>query len=203
MSKAEKTRQYIIEKTAPIFNMKGYAGTSLTDLTEATGLTKGSIYGNFTNKEEVATEVYIYNISILHEKLKAGIEAETTAEGKLHAFISFYRNGWKRLNEKGGCPILNCSVEADDNLPFLKKTVQDSVKKWANTLSRIMENGKKNGEIKDIDSTQYAYTICALIEGGVMLAKISDGPKHLYTALDRAQLIINQEILVMSRLHST
>ena len=99
MSKAEKTRQYIIEKTAPIFNRKGYAGTSLTDLTEATGLTKGSIYGNFTNKEEVATEVYIYNISVLYDRLKAGIEAETTAEGKLHAFLSFYRNGWKRLNE--------------------------------------------------------------------------------------------------------
>jgi AcrR family transcriptional regulator len=33
---------------------KGYAGTSMYDLTEATGLTKGSIYGNFENKDDVA-----------------------------------------------------------------------------------------------------------------------------------------------------
>lgn len=45
--KSERTRQFIIEKVAPIFNRKGYAGTSLSDLTEATGLTKGAIYGNF------------------------------------------------------------------------------------------------------------------------------------------------------------
>ncbi len=54
MNKAERTRHFIIEKAAPIFNTKGYAGTSLSDMTEATGLTKGSIYGNFADKDEVA-----------------------------------------------------------------------------------------------------------------------------------------------------
>ena len=47
MTKAEKTKQYIIEKTAPVFNRKGFAGTSMNDIVEVTGLTKGSIYGNF------------------------------------------------------------------------------------------------------------------------------------------------------------
>ncbi|MDO9376148.1 MAG: TetR/AcrR family transcriptional regulator, partial [Ferruginibacter sp.] len=65
MTKAEKTRNFIVEQTAPIFNKKGYAGTSLTDLTEATGLTKGSIYGNFANKDEVALAAYDYNLSLL------------------------------------------------------------------------------------------------------------------------------------------
>lgn len=195
MSKAEKTRQFIIEKTAPIFNKKGYAGTSLSDLTEATGLTKGSIYGNFINKEEVATAVYIHNITKLNTILMAGIDAQTTAQGKLMAFLDFYRSGWKRISTSGGCPILNCSVEADDNLPFLKKTVQDSVRRWTNKLVRIMENGKKTGEIQDVDGAEYAYTIAALIEGGMMLSKINDTPKHLYTVLDRAQMIIEQEIL--------
>ena len=53
MSKAEKTKEFIIEKSAPIFNKKGYAGTSLADIMEATNLTKGSIYGNFENKDEL------------------------------------------------------------------------------------------------------------------------------------------------------
>ncbi|MBL7756118.1 MAG: TetR family transcriptional regulator, partial [Chitinophagaceae bacterium] len=47
--KAERTRQHIIEKAAPFFNKKGYADTSLSDITAATGLTKGAIYGNFEN----------------------------------------------------------------------------------------------------------------------------------------------------------
>jgi AcrR family transcriptional regulator len=40
MSKAEKTKQFIIEKTATLFNTKGYISTSLSDITQATGLTK-------------------------------------------------------------------------------------------------------------------------------------------------------------------
>jgi AcrR family transcriptional regulator len=57
LSKAGRTRQFIIETTAPIFNTKGYEGTSMSTLTEATGLTKGSIYGNFENKEEFKTDI--------------------------------------------------------------------------------------------------------------------------------------------------
>ena len=50
ISKSEKTTKYIIETVAPIFNQKGYAVASMSDLTAATGLTKGAIYGNFKNK---------------------------------------------------------------------------------------------------------------------------------------------------------
>ena len=41
MTKAEQTKAFIIERVAPIFNTKGYQGTSLADMTKATGLTKG------------------------------------------------------------------------------------------------------------------------------------------------------------------
>ena len=50
-TKAEQTSEFIIQKVAPIFNKHGYYGTSMSDLTQATGLTKGAIYGNFKNKE--------------------------------------------------------------------------------------------------------------------------------------------------------
>ena len=43
MTKADRTRSYIIEQVAPIFNKKGVHGTSLSDITNATGLTKGAI----------------------------------------------------------------------------------------------------------------------------------------------------------------
>jgi len=50
MKKSENTRKYIIEKVAPVFNKKGFTGTYLSDMEKATGLTKGSIYGNFKDK---------------------------------------------------------------------------------------------------------------------------------------------------------
>ena len=76
MSKAARTKQFIIEKTAPIFNMKGYSGTSINDITDATGLTKGSIYGNFANKDEVALAAFRFNVKKLHDIFAREIEKE-------------------------------------------------------------------------------------------------------------------------------
>ena len=71
MGKAERTREFIVEKTAPLFNRKGYAGTSMSDLTEATGLTKGAIYGNFENKDEVALAAFDYNLARMVQRVRA------------------------------------------------------------------------------------------------------------------------------------
>ncbi|HKC68696.1 MAG TPA: TetR family transcriptional regulator, partial [Bacteroidia bacterium] len=85
MSKAEKTREFIIEKAAPIFNTKGYAGASLNDIIDATGLTKGSIYGNFENKDEVAIAVYQYNVKGFQKRIGEYINAKKTATEKITA----------------------------------------------------------------------------------------------------------------------
>jgi len=195
MSKAENTKAFIIEKVAPVFNKKGYAGTSLTDMTIATGLTKGSIYGNFENKDQVAIAVYEYNTKRLTEGQKEAVAIESTYLGKLKAFAEFYRASWKKMFENGGCPVMNASVEADDNLPFLKKYVQGTIKNWANAIVKIIDGGKKSGEFKkSIVSLNYAYMIITILEGGIMLSKITNSQNHLFNAVDRVQLIIDQEI---------
>jgi TetR/AcrR family transcriptional repressor of nem operon len=195
MSKAERTREYIIEKAAPVFNKKGYAGTSLTDLIEATGLTKGSIYGNFENKDEIAVAVYNYSVNALGKRLDDMISTKKTASGKLTAFTEYYRGNWKKIFEKGGCPILNAATEADDNLPFLKSTVQASIKKLAAKISKIISEGKETGEFKkNINAAEYAYSVVILLEGGIMLSKIENDPKHLFAGLDRIIRMLNEEI---------
>jgi len=195
VSKAEITKQFIIEKTAPVFNRKGYAGTSLNDLIEVTGLTKGAIYGNFENKEEVAIAVYEYNTRFLDKRIAEAISHEKTSTDKLIALTEYYRNNWKGMFERGGCPIQNASVEADDNLSFLKKNVQASIKKWAAGISAIIEEGQKNGEFhKTINAQDYAYTIITILEGGIMLSKIMNHQKLLFSALDRIILLINNEL---------
>ncbi len=195
MSKAEKTRAFIIEKSAPVFNIKGYAGTSLNDLMLATGLTKGSIYGNFKDKDDVALSVYRYSVRGLNKRIAAHIADKNCAIEKLIAYAEFYREHWQNIFEKGGCPIQNASVEADDNLIFLKKHVQASIKSWASGLAKIIETGKSQGEIrKNADALGYAYTMISMLEGGILLAKIMNDKKLLFAAIERIVAIINNEL---------
>ena len=58
LTKSEKTTKYIIETVAPIFNKKGYEATSMKDITSATSLTKGAIYGNFKNTSTNSLHLY-------------------------------------------------------------------------------------------------------------------------------------------------
>ncbi|MES2575257.1 MAG: TetR/AcrR family transcriptional regulator [Bacteroidota bacterium] len=196
MSKAEQTRQFIIEKTAPLFNKKGYAGTTLSDITAATGLTKGSIYGNFKNKDEIVLSVFKYSSGELAKRVDAATSVENNAYSQLIAFTDFYRNNWSLIFEKGGCPLLNSATEVDDSLPFMKATVAYSFANWSKKIEIIIESGINNKEFKkEINSNDYANTFIILIEGGILLSKIVNKPDHLFLALDRIVRIINEEIV--------
>ncbi|MCX8533537.1 TetR/AcrR family transcriptional regulator [Chryseobacterium luquanense] len=196
MSKAEKTKQFIIEKTATLFNTKGYISTSLSDITEATGLTKGSIYGNFENKDQVAIEVYKYNSGILKKNLSKSFSEEfSTMSDKLHAFVSFYRKNWQFVFERGGCPMMNAATESDDTFPELKNQVKLSFEDWTKTISEIIKYGQQNNEFKkELNSEQYASLFIILIEGGILLSKTMGDEKYLNLALDRITGLINKEI---------
>ena len=58
MEKGRATRQRVIAQAAPVFNQHGFAGTTLSELMEATGLQKGGIYRHFAGKEQLALEAF-------------------------------------------------------------------------------------------------------------------------------------------------
>jgi TetR/AcrR family transcriptional regulator, transcriptional repressor for nem operon len=172
MNKAERTKQFIIEKTAPIFNVKGYTGTSLSDMTEATGLTKGSIYGNFTDKDEVALACFEHNYKMVKEAIRREMDKYPSYRDKLLVYPEMYGNPKEYLFQTGGCPILNTTVEADDTHPRLRTLAGNALVDWKEKLVQLIEAGKAKGEFKSTTKPdQTALTIIALLEGAIVVAK--------------------------------
>ena len=195
MGKAEQTRQYIIEKTSLVFNRKGYAGTSLTDLTKATGLTKGSIYGNFQNKDEVAIAVFEYNLGLITADIRKEVNSRQSALDKLLVYPRYYRSIYKSVMQRGGCPILNTSVESDDTHPVLREKVSNAIRSWKNNLVNIINKGMEQGEFAtDIDPGKYADLIIGLVEGGIMLSKVTGDPCFILNAVEDVEHKIETEI---------
>jgi AcrR family transcriptional regulator len=52
-SAAEDTRRRILEAATALFNERGYGGTSIRDITERLGMTKGALYYHFSSKDEL------------------------------------------------------------------------------------------------------------------------------------------------------
>ncbi|HRG58713.1 MAG TPA: TetR/AcrR family transcriptional regulator [Bacteroidia bacterium] len=174
MTKADKTKAFIIERTAPVFNAKGFAGTSINDLIEVTGLTKGSIYGNFENKDAVALAAFDYNFEMVISYLKKEMSKKNTVVERLLVYPKTYRNYFKLSFLSAGCPIANTSTEADDTHPMLKEKAAHALEFWRNSVERHLKQGIANKEIKaNININQTVGVITALIQGAILHAKVS------------------------------
>lgn len=172
MGKAEETKQFIIEKTASIFNKKGFSGTTMTDLTKATGLTKGAIYGNFSNKDEVAIEAFLFNRDILWSKLSHAISEGTSPKDKLIKFLEFYKVNIEYFIKQGGCALLNTSVDSDDTHPTLFKVVQITFENWRKEITKIVIDAQKVGQIREeIDPKNFAGLMITIVEGSILMSR--------------------------------
>jgi TetR/AcrR family transcriptional repressor of nem operon len=190
--KAERTKQYIVEKTAPIFNMKGYAGTSLNDMIGATGLTKGSIYGNFVNKDDVALAAFDFNLNQVEQVIRNEMSRRSTYREKLLAYTKVYENFLEFPFPKGGCPILNTAVEADDTHPELRERAREAIINWKNAITKLIQKGIGNNEFRtDVEPEEVALTIIATIEGAMMITKLTGKLNYRSVMMKSVDKMIN------------
>jgi AcrR family transcriptional regulator len=193
LKKSEQTKTFIIEKTAPLFNRKGYAGTSLSDITDATKLTKGSVYGNFANKDEVALAAFDHNLSKVNAILLGEMAKCSSAKEKLLVYGKVYTDFENYPFPAGGCPILNTATESDDTHPELRKKVAAAINRWRSSLVAILNDGIKKKEFsKSINTEQVALTIIALIEGGIMISRATNRAGYRASIMQSLQQFIGQ-----------
>src|SRR3978361_551926 len=119
LGKGAMTRQRIIEAAAPIFNQRGFAGCSLADVMEATGLEKGGIYRHFADKEELAAEAFRYALGVSVKVRTENLEHVAGAVAKLRYVVERFVETPSGV--AGGCPLMNTAVDADDGNVVLRE----------------------------------------------------------------------------------
>jgi AcrR family transcriptional regulator len=195
LTKAEKTSKYIIETVAPIFNKKGYAATSMADIVEATGLTKGAIYGNFENKEAIAIAAFHKNTNDLLKKVARHQEQSTSPIGKLFLITDFYRNYYEFSASLGGCPILNIGVDAKNQDTELLEQVQYVIHKTQNHIRKLVDLAKTEGEVKEqVDSEKFAKFLYARIQGAIFMSQTMQDKSYLTETTDEIDEFIRIQL---------
>jgi AcrR family transcriptional regulator len=192
VTKAQRTKLHIIEKTAPLFNMNGFDGTTLADLCRVTGLTKGALYGNFQSKEELATEAFRYTISKMRSVGSRSMLSQTTYRRRLDALLNFFLKAVLNPPVRGGCPLLNTAVEADDHRPSMRKTVVEELEKSVNSITKLLDRGKATGEFKkDFNSREMAMLFFCSIEGAIMFSRVSASAEAMAIVTGNLRTMIN------------
>lgn len=185
MKKGELTKERIIEQTAPLFNQRGFFGSSLSDIMESTGLKKGGIYNHFESKEDLALQAFDYAMQCTIQRASAALDVPGTSLERLIAYADYYRDISTNPPVPGGCPLLNTAIESDDAHPALRKRAQSAMDRWRRRIREIVRDGVAIGEIKaDTDAEVVATRFIATIEGGLMMSRLYRDPVHLNRAAD-------------------
>jgi AcrR family transcriptional regulator len=176
----ERTREQILEKSGVLFNSQGYKATSISEITNATGFTKGAIYKHFKNKEALEQETVFYLFKKLTADLEKRIKAEKTAGDKFRSIFKYYELYISSPPIQGGCPLANASAEGDDANPALRKSALKMMNILRRSLRTIFENGIRYKQLKStIDVEFYVTLIIACLEGAVMISKLERNSKDI------------------------
>ena len=186
MRKGELTRERIIAQAAPLFNQRGFAGCSMQDVMEATGLEKGGLYRHFSSKEELAAEVFRYAVDRINhlrdDKIDRAHGALAELRSIIHRFVEI------RSDIAGGCIIFNTAIEEDDGNPVLRGLALKAIEDWKTRLGKIVERGIRSGEIrKGTLPRQVANVLIATLEGALAVSRM----ERTRTALEDAQHALN------------
>ncbi|KIA94437.1 transcriptional regulator [Flavobacterium sp. KMS] len=189
------TSEFILDRVAPIFNKQGYIGTSLSDITNATGLTKGAIYCNFANKEDLALKAFQLNVSVAIIPLFKLIATTEGSINKLYTITNYHRSYYDLVKDRGGCPMLRVGIDTKFVNPLLFKAAEKLSQKFIYGLTDILNEGIESNEITpNIDVKKYAQIILSLIEGSSLLSFTHNDETYINNAMDCIDNIIIETI---------
>jgi AcrR family transcriptional regulator len=80
-------REEILKASLALFKKKGYLGTSMTDIADAVGLTKGGIYHHVEKKGDLLRELHDEMIAAVFDRMKQAVEPEPDPVGKLANWV--------------------------------------------------------------------------------------------------------------------
>lgn len=192
MRNAQVTKNSIITESANLFNTKGYKATSISDITKATGLTKGAIYRHFENKQDLEQHALRSLSKKMFDKIGASIREQSTCKEKFEAIFTFFEAYLNTPLYEGGCPLMNAAIEADDANPVLRQQAFSILAQLKASVTKILENGIVNNQIKkDTDTTHYSTIVIACLEGGIMMSKLERNKDAISTTTNHLRSLID------------
>jgi AcrR family transcriptional regulator len=170
MRPAKVTDAQLYEDLAAVFRRKGYAGTSYSDIIEATGLVKASLYHRFPGGKDEMVNAILRRVDkqfadyVLAPALAEG-NARERAEQVAERIEEFYAGG------KQWC-LLDTLTLAES-----KKTMshaRSSMEFWVQAFARIA----RDAGVPRAEAKKRAEDAVAAIEGGLVASRVlqNQGP---------------------------
>jgi TetR/AcrR family transcriptional regulator, transcriptional repressor for nem operon len=159
--KAAENRVRILTEAARLFREHGLSGVGVDALTDAAGLTHGSLYSQFGSKERLAAEALSHAQSTSSARMS---DART-----LDDYVTQYLSAEHRERRGDGCVMAALAGEIPRQGAAIRHNFTDAVRAVTKQIAGLMPSRRK--------SEDEALTIVATMVGALTLARAVDDPK--------------------------
>ena len=193
-AKGAQTRQNIIEKSLRLFCVKGYYNTSINDILQATGLTKGGLYGHFPSKEDIWYAVYDEALTIWKAIVFLGINPGSKPLERIQTFIeNDIRNKLGNNVFEGGCFFHSMLVELSGQSDAMSDRLLQGFNQLAGLLCAWLEQADQQGMLKaDLNFKEIANYIIISLNGAAALYASSRDPAILDQTVSQLRFYTRQ-----------
>ncbi|MEJ5264497.1 MAG: TetR/AcrR family transcriptional regulator [Bacteroidales bacterium] len=161
------SRDYIIDKAYELFLNKSYEGVSISDISEAVGMTKGALYHHFTNKEDLFKAVI--DKYLVFPDVQVDPETITLSEfndivvSEIHRML---RNMFAPNVTFVPIHYITMISDALRHYPGFKEDKERYIEEKTATIRRVIENAIMRQEIRsDIDTNTMARLYLSIAMG--------------------------------------
>jgi TetR/AcrR family transcriptional repressor of nem operon len=193
-AKGKQTRRKIVEKSLPLFSVKGYFNTSVSDILQATGLTKGGLYCHFKSKAEVWRAVYDKAVetwrSVVFKNVRTAADPLARIECTIANVLLAYLGG--EVFE-GGCFFVNMLVELSGQSDSMGRHIRRGFVGFSRLLQSWLGEAEAAGLLKpDLDYRQIANFIVIALNGAATLYMSTRDRVVLEQTNDQLRFFIRQ-----------
>jgi AcrR family transcriptional regulator len=175
----------IVDESLKLFSLNGFWHTSVTDILEAAGTSKGGFYNHFASKEELFFAVLKYAQRIWREKTLDGLDKIDDPLMKIERILLNYRDRYLVDGDTfpGGCIFVTFSVELDDQNPKLCEEVNKGFIGLKRMMNGYLDEAKAAGLLQGSVNTQ---EVTEMIFAGMLGASVLYGVDKSTTSLNHA-----------------
>jgi TetR/AcrR family transcriptional repressor of nem operon len=174
------------------FWSRGYTATSIDDLTSATGLGKGSLYGAFGDKHGLFLRALDDYIGTALDSVRAQLRDRTyTAYDRLTRHIRAQARAIAADKVRRGCMMAKTAAELSATDDTVERAVENAYATWASELADCIKEAQRDGAIdKKQDPRALAMTVLAFMRGQEALHKGGAKPAQLKASAEQMIALI-------------
>jgi AcrR family transcriptional regulator len=168
--RGEETRSHILDVAGELFAERGYDATSLADICERAGVTKGAFYHHFESKQAVFLELRDRWLSPLEAQLTLTRDEDQTLPELLQRVADMAREIFRAEGEEQRRQIFLELLSAARQDPAILPAMLNPIQKYREWFAQLIAAGIKEGTLRKVDRELAAQMLISLGFGLLVLS---------------------------------